>query len=180
MDDKIEISNVESAILGLLLEKPMYGYEIEKIIEEREMRQWTEIAFSSIYYVLKKLEEKKLVESETVNKCGRARKIYIATDFGKETMQKKVKELVSNYEKLISGFDLGMSNLEILTKEETLECFESYVNSVEEVINRIKMVNSKVKKNNRPEHIIALSDRFLAHLNTEKEFIMEFKEKFKE
>ncbi|MBA2860578.1 PadR family transcriptional regulator [Methanococcus maripaludis] len=180
MDEKIEISNVESAVLGLLLEKPMYGYEIEKMIEERKMRHWTEIAFSSIYYVLKKLEEKQIVESETENKCGRARKIYFATDFGKSIMREKVKELISNYEKSISGFDLGMSNLDILSKEEALECFENYIKSVEEVINRMTDVNDTVKKYNRPENILALSNRLLLHLNTEKEFIQEFKEKFKE
>ena len=52
------ISNIEAAILGLLCERPQYGYEIEKIIEKRNMRNWTEIGFSSIYYILKKLEEK--------------------------------------------------------------------------------------------------------------------------
>jgi len=179
MDDKIEISNVESAILGLLLEKPMYGYEIEKIIEERNMRQWTEIAFSSIYYVLKKLEEKNLVEGETINKYGRARKTYFATELGHEVMRNKVKDLVSNYEKLISGFDLGMSKLDILSKEEALECFETYLSSVEEKIDRIKCIN-KTLKIDCPEHILALSNRCLAHLNTEKEFITEFKEKFKD
>uniref|UniRef100_A9A7Q9 Transcriptional regulator, PadR-like family n=1 Tax=Methanococcus maripaludis (strain C6 / ATCC BAA-1332) TaxID=444158 RepID=A9A7Q9_METM6 len=179
MDDKIEISNVESAILGLLLEKPMYGYEIEKIIEERKMRQWTEIAFSSIYYVLKKLEEKNLVECKTENKHGRARKIYYATDSGQNTMLKKVKNLISNYEKLISGFDLGMSNLEILSKEEALECFEKYLSSLEEKIGHISGVNKSLG-NECPEHILALSNRCLAHLNTEKEFITEFKEKFKD
>ncbi|ABO35184.1 transcriptional regulator, PadR family [Methanococcus maripaludis C5] len=179
MDGNIEISNVESAILGLLLEKPMYGYEIEKIIEERKMRQWTEIAFSSIYYVLKKLEEKELVECETENKHGRARKIYFATDSGQKAMRAKVKDLISNYEKIISGFDLGMSNLEILSKEEALECFENYLSSVEEMINHISGINKSLE-NDCPKHILALSNRCLAHLNAEKEFIMEFKDKFKD
>jgi hypothetical protein len=70
--------------------------------------------------------------------------------------------------------------LDILSKEEALECFENYIKSVEHVINRIYEVNSTVKKYNRPDHVLALSDRLLAHLNTEKEFIQEFKEKFKE
>ncbi|MBA2862680.1 PadR family transcriptional regulator [Methanococcus maripaludis] len=179
MDDKIEISNVESAILGLLLEKPMYGYEIEKIIEERNMRQWTEIAFSSIYYVLKKLEEKELVEGETINKHGRTRKTYFATPLGQKAMQNKVKDLISNYEKLISGFDLGMSKLDILSKEEALECFEKYISAIEEKIDYMNDINKTIE-NDCPKHILALSNRCLAHLTTEKEFIIEFKEKFKD
>ena len=50
------INEREAAILGLLCENPLYGYTIEKIIEERGMRHWTDIGFSSIYYVLKRLE----------------------------------------------------------------------------------------------------------------------------
>jgi DNA-binding PadR family transcriptional regulator len=57
------INKREAAILGLLCEKPLYGYTIEKIIEERGMRHWTEIGFSSIYYVLKRLESRNLVVS---------------------------------------------------------------------------------------------------------------------
>ncbi len=57
------INEREAAILGLLCEKPLYGYTIEKIIEERGMRHWTEIGFSSIYYVLKRLESRNLVVS---------------------------------------------------------------------------------------------------------------------
>ena len=63
------------------------------------MRCWTEIAFSSIYYVLKKLEEKNLVETKIVNESGRARKIYASTETGEAVMKKKVKSLISNYEK---------------------------------------------------------------------------------
>ena len=40
-----------------------YGYTIEKIIEERGMRHWTDIGFSSIYYVLKRLESRNLIVS---------------------------------------------------------------------------------------------------------------------
>jgi DNA-binding PadR family transcriptional regulator len=43
------MTNAELAILSLVAEQPRHGYEIEQVIEEREMREWTEIGFSSIY-----------------------------------------------------------------------------------------------------------------------------------
>jgi DNA-binding PadR family transcriptional regulator len=48
--------------LTLVAERPRHGYEIERVIEERGMREWTEIGFSSIYYLLKKLEREGLIE----------------------------------------------------------------------------------------------------------------------
>ncbi len=40
------------------MESPMHGYQIEQIIEERGMREWTPIGFSSIYYLLDKMKDK--------------------------------------------------------------------------------------------------------------------------
>ena len=53
-----KISSIETAVLGMLFDEAMHGYEIEKAIEWQSMREWTDIAFSSIYYVLKRLEKK--------------------------------------------------------------------------------------------------------------------------
>ena len=50
------LTNAELAILSLVAETPRHGYEIEQVIERRGMREWTEVGFSSIYYLLKKLE----------------------------------------------------------------------------------------------------------------------------
>ena len=58
------MTNKELAILGLVAEGPGYGYQIEQVIEERGMRNWTEIGFSSIYYILNKLEKEGWLTSE--------------------------------------------------------------------------------------------------------------------
>ena len=56
MIKRIKMTNAEFAILSLIVEQPRHGYEIEQVIEERGMRNWTEVGFSSIYYILNKLE----------------------------------------------------------------------------------------------------------------------------
>ena len=57
------VTNAELAVLSLLAEKPMHGYQIEQTIQSRGMREWTEIGFSSIYYILEKLHSRGCVES---------------------------------------------------------------------------------------------------------------------
>ena len=52
-----KISNAELALLSLIAEQPRHAYEIEQVIEERNIRYWTELGFSSIYRILSKLEE---------------------------------------------------------------------------------------------------------------------------
>ena len=57
------LSNKETALLMLLSEQPMHAYQIEKIVEQRAMREWTEISMSSIYKLLRKLEARRLISS---------------------------------------------------------------------------------------------------------------------
>ena len=54
--------SVRLVLLGLLHERPLYGYEIKQIIEEH-MGDWTSIAFGSIYFALDKLAE---IDKETL------------------------------------------------------------------------------------------------------------------
>ena len=58
----IKTSLTEELILGILAEQPHHGYQIEKLIVDRGMRKWTDVGFSSIYYVLEKLEKKGLAK----------------------------------------------------------------------------------------------------------------------
>ena len=39
------MTHAEFAILSLIAEAPRHGYEIEQTIEQRGMRDWTEIGF---------------------------------------------------------------------------------------------------------------------------------------
>ena len=94
------ISDLEAAILGLICEGHSYGYELEKAIDERNMRNWTEIAFSSIYYVLKRLEKQGLIASTSKNVNGRTRQVYSATPEGTQTMKDKVNSVKKHMKQL--------------------------------------------------------------------------------
>lgn len=52
------MSDADLVVLSLLAEQPRHGYDIEQVIEARGYREWTSLAFSSIYYVLKRLQER--------------------------------------------------------------------------------------------------------------------------
>ena len=57
------MTSAEFAILTLIVEQPRHGYEIEQVIEQRGMRQWTEVGFSSIYYLLNNFNIIKCVQN---------------------------------------------------------------------------------------------------------------------
>lgn len=105
------MTNAELAILGLVAEKPRHGYEIEQVIEARGMRDWTEVGFSSIYYLLKKLEEKGYITSEVKQPEGRgpARKVYSITEAGGQAWYQASLDALRQPESPASGFLLGLS-----------------------------------------------------------------------
>ena len=52
------VSSNEAMILSLIKNGNNYGYAIEKAIEESNLRELTDIAFSSIYTILNRLRKK--------------------------------------------------------------------------------------------------------------------------
>ena len=167
------ISDREAAILGLLCEGPHYGYELEKIIEERGMRVWTEIGFSSIYYVLKRLESRECIQSTVEDVEGRpARRVYTITEKGKKIMKEKVKDDLSQNKKLISSFDLGIAYHGLLEPEELSECLALYLESLDR---REASIRSSLQEKGKSYVVKALFTRPLAHVKAEREWVNQFK-----
>jgi len=174
------ISDLEASVLGLVYEGFRYGYELEKIIEERNMRHWTEIAFSSIYYVLKRLEKNGLITSENERVSGRARKVYTITSLGKTEMQEKVRELISNYHQVTDPFHLGIGNLDKLPYKEIIAGLKSYLGSIDEKESFYKDRLAVMERSDWPNHVRGLVTRPLALLAAEKVWVQSYIDELEE
>ena len=127
------MTNAELAILSLVAERPRYGYEIEQVIEERGMREWTEVGFSSIYYLLKKLERKGLVEGRLEEaERGPARKVYQATPAGMEARHGALLEALSVPSPCYPPLQLGLANLPGIPQDEAVAALQQYRAALEE------------------------------------------------
>jgi DNA-binding PadR family transcriptional regulator len=165
----------EAAILGILCQQSQYGYELEKTIEERDMRAWTTIGFSSIYYALKKLENKGLIESSVEDVKGKpSRKIYSVTESGYAAMKEKLKEVLSQNKKLISPFDLGIAYHFLLESKEVIECLTHYLESLNERETLLKHTMKEREKQGVPYRVIALFSHPLALIEAEKRWVIQF------
>jgi hypothetical protein len=133
------MTNPELAILSLIAERPRHGYDIEQVIEERGMREWTEIGFSSIYYLLKKLEKGGLVASQLEQQAGKgpARKVYHITESGQQAQLEGTMAALSAPIRGSVPFLLGLSNLPILPKEAALIALKSYATKKTENLNHM-------------------------------------------
>lgn len=75
----------EYAILGLLEERPMYGYEMFQHFQNDVLRQIVHIEMSQLYAFLKKLERLELIEADVETQSTRPpRRVYRLTTAGDE------------------------------------------------------------------------------------------------
>jgi DNA-binding PadR family transcriptional regulator len=168
------MTNAELAVLSLLSEAPGYGYDLEAKIEARGMREWTEIGFSSIYAILKKLERAGLVEVEQARSVGQGapRKVYRITATGREAQQEATLEALSTPGRPNASLLLGLSNLPILPKDQALEALGQYRAALEDSIEQL--LNRAQAQQPLPDFVEAMFDYSTTMIATELAWLNEY------
>lgn len=121
------MTNAELAVLGLVAEAPRHGYEIEQLIQQRGMRNWTEVGFSSIYYILDKLEKRSWIRSHLEPAAGRgpSRRVYAIQPDGQAAWHQATLELLSSPAHG-SPFLLGLAGIPGIQPEDVVAALRDY------------------------------------------------------
>ena len=92
-------TRVEVAVLGLLAETPMHGYDLLERFRERGMGLWTELSRASVYQVLKRLERAGAVVGKVQEgREGPDRRVFRITKRGREQLAAGVAEMAGELE----------------------------------------------------------------------------------
>lgn len=175
------MTQIEMILLALLYEEDRYGYEIEVLIEERKMRNWTKIGFSSIYNSLKNLEKKGWIGSRYEEEYGSpARKVYFVKDTFKETVRETIRKTLQSPQRMYSEFSIGIAFLHFLTKEEIYECLITYRESLEKRRQAILQSYSEQPMIHNIIHRKALFTHPLKLIEAEVEWINDLLKEIKE
>jgi DNA-binding PadR family transcriptional regulator len=158
MSDKL--GNKEIAVLGLLSERPMHGYDLEHEIRMRDMRYWTEISMSSVYKILKKLEAKGLVNCEVKQTPNNvAQKVYALTELGKVRLNGEISGLFSEFDHHRWDIDLAISNLNVLTDDQKVFSINAYIKKLKELLSGYGDLQKYLEAENCPTHRMSLAIR---------------------
>lgn len=168
------MTNAELAILGLVAEQPRHGYDIEQAIEARGMRDWTEIGFSSIYYLLGKLEKAGLVQGRLQKAKGKgpARKVYRATDSGRRALVDAALTALSAPRSGSSPFLLGLSNYPLLSSEQLVDALSTYAARLDESAQYL--ARRAEDQRPLPSFVAAMFDYSQVMLAAERKWIQRF------
>lgn len=162
------LTDAELLVLGLVAEMPCHGYQLEQVIKQRGMREWTQIGFSSIYFVLGRLDKMRLIEAKTPTTM-KAKKNYSITDVGHRTLVTQTLTALKNIRPTYSSVLMGMAHWPILKREEALEALQARSEALDTELTRIE--NTEVDQQPLPDFVEAIFDFSLSQKKAEAEWI---------
>lgn len=173
------ITNNECLILGLLAETPRYGYEIDQTIETRGLREWTEIGFSSIYYLLNKMEKDGLLTSEKISSENRpAKKRYALAESTWPLLKEALLQRLSTPTSNPTGFSIGLAYANLLCPDELIAALSTYHEALTAKTDAVQLK----WKNDRafmPPHVNALFDHSIQAMQAELDWVKKYLDSLK-
>lgn len=129
-------------VLGLLLDRPMHGYEILQQIRAADMELWLPVSPAAIYYALAKLHRWGLVLETRARGGGPERSIYHLTERGREAFLAGMESALASQEPTRFEYGLGIFLLNKLPQERALPLLEQRL----EFLRRREEAVSKAQK----------------------------------
>ncbi len=166
MDDAV--TNAEYAVLGLLAERPSHGYDLEQTIRLRGMREWTELAFSSIYFILNRLERRGLAQSRR-DPQKKTRKIFSPTKRGRAVFQAATLKALADPHPVYPSILLGLSNWPAAPPGAGSRALEGRLENLMDTVGKVEAAAQRAPTN--LPHIAALFDYSLSQLRSEIEWL---------
>ncbi len=120
--------------MGLLAEGATHGYELERLIRARGVRNWTSLGTSSIYYVLRRLEDHGLIVSHKESPAEKARREFKLTHEGRKMCAEGSLRLLREVKLVHAPVLVGMANLELLDRSDVLLALRERRNNVAECL----------------------------------------------
>lgn len=170
--------SVRLVLLGLLHDKPLYGYEIKGIIEEH-MGDWTSIAFGSIYFALDKLTEEKFVEKVATEQHGNrpSRSVYQITDAGRAEFLRLLRAGWQDRERQYYEIDVCLFFLERLPRTEVLAYLEQRMEELNRTLSYLaRHEEEQMSAPHIPPQARAIFAHTRAHVRAEHEWTHELLE----
>lgn len=169
------MTQIEVILLSLLYDQDYYGYEFETVIEQRNMRGWTNIGFSSIYNSLNKLEKNGYIISRHEKEYGSPkRKVYSIKDETKVIVNEQIINMISEYKLDATSYYIGMFFSYLITKE---ELYEALGNREKKLVERRKVLIKKCNEDlpiGEKANLKMLLERAILFMDIEVNWLEEF------
>ncbi len=144
------MATIDLIVLGMLKKQPLSAYDIQKLVEYRNISKWVKISTPSIYKKVIQLEEKGLLQSVPMRENNMPEKaVYSLTASGEQEFERLMGELSAQPIRMFLDFNAVIVNLDNVP----LEMQKSCVDSIEKKVQDLKtyLEENLREKENAPE-----------------------------
>ena len=168
----MDVTPAELTLLGLLVEKPRHGYELEEVIAERGMREWTEIGFSSIYYLLTKLRDRGLIAETGEPARGKARKVFAPTPAGSQACAQAAEQAVATLRPVFPPVLVGLANQPVIPPARLKAALDQRAAALAD---KIAELRDAADRQQGPLFVRAIFDYSLSQLEAEQRWLATYR-----
>ena len=141
---------IDLIVLGMVKKQPLSAYDIQKLVEYRNISKWVKISTPSIYKKVIQLEEKGLLRSVSVRENNMPEKaVYSLTAQGEQAFERLMRDLAAQPIRIFLDFNAVIVNLDSLPPETQSACIASIEEQIKELKDRL--AENFREKENAPE-----------------------------
>lgn len=151
------MATIDLIVLGMLKKESLSAYDIQKLVEYRNISKWVKISTPSIYKKVIQLEEKGLILSHTEKEGKMPEKaVYSLTDAGQEEFERLMLEISCKPINFFLDFNAVIVNLESMSKERQKECIDNIEINMNVLKNYLEE-NISLKENDRDVPFVGMA-----------------------
>lgn len=174
------MATIDLIVLGMLKQESLSAYDIQKIVEYRNISKWVKISTPSIYKKVIQLEEKGYIKSTTVKEGNMPEKaVYSLTDTGERKFEDLALEISAMPVRFFLDFNAVIVNLLSLPPEKRELCLTNIEDGVKTLKNYLeKNINMKENLPEVPKTGKAVLQQQLTLAESVETWINSLKESF--
>lgn len=135
------MATIDLIVLGMLKKESLSAYDIQKLVEYRNISRWVKISTPSIYKKVIQLENKGYITGSIVKEGKMPEKVvYFLTDAGEVEFERLMMEIASKPVQIFLDFNAVIVNLSSLTNEKQQVCLT-------DIENQVKVLKSYIEEN---------------------------------
>jgi DNA-binding PadR family transcriptional regulator len=150
------VSKVEVAVLGLLAEGPMHGYDLLERARERGMDGWTAVAKASIYQALHRLERTGAIAGRAQEGPeGPDRRVYRITAAGRRRLRAGLDERFEALGPYETDGGLALGFVHVLPAAEVRRAVDARERAVRGLLEQVRLERARSNEDRVPGRVVA-------------------------
>ncbi len=129
-------------VLGLLQERPFHGYDLKRVMKERYMDEWANVAFGSIYFALGQMTAEGWIAAQPTERAGNrpSRTVYCITESGRREFLRLLRECWQDNRLTQHSIRVCLFFMKHLPRDETIGYVRRRIQAVAQGLEHLEMV----------------------------------------